>query len=103
MLHKLYQWRVFWALLVVAMVGLRFGLWWLRYHFQRGDDIENVDLDLGELQKLVAKGLMTQEEYQRARDVIVSRRDAKLPRTDARFERVKGFPVLPVDQTKPKR
>src|SRR5881394_72912 len=102
MLHKLFQSRVFWALLVVAMVGLRFLLSWLRYHFQRGD-VESVDLDLGELQKLVAKGLMTQEEYQKARDVILSRREAKLPRTDARFERVKGFPVLPVDQRKPKQ
>ena len=48
-----------------------------------------------DLQKLVAKGLMTQEEYLQARDVILSR-------SDARFEPAKGFPVLaPSDQNKP--
>src|SRR5438045_2144865 len=102
MLHKLFQSRVFWALLVVAMVGLRYLLGWLRYHFQRGD-VESVDMVLGELKTLVAQGLMTQTTYKRLLDVILSRREAKLPLTDARFERVKGFPVLPVDQTKPKQ
>jgi len=94
MLKTLFSSLWFWlALLGVAMMALRIVVPWIRWSYERGG-VGNLDLDLADLQKLVAKGLMTQEEYLKAREVILSR-------TDARFEPVKGFPVLgPVDQDK---
>jgi hypothetical protein len=82
------------AILVAGMILLRLArrpiLWaWTR------PNLRSNDFDLNDLQKMVAKGLMTQEEYLKARDVILSR-------TDARHEPVKGFPVLgPVEQERP--
>ncbi len=95
MLNRLFQSLWFWlALFALAMIALRIVVRQIRWNYERGG-VGNLDLDLADLQKLVAKGLMTQDEYLKARDVILSR-------SDARFEPVKGFPVLaPPDQNKP--
>src|SRR5437762_2096241 len=92
MINRLFSSLWFWVMLfVVAMGALRIVVRQMRWSHERGS-VGNFDLDLADLQKLVAKGLMTQEEYLKARDVILSR-------TDAKFQPVKGFPVLgPVDQ-----
>ncbi|HEV8292928.1 MAG TPA: SHOCT domain-containing protein [Tepidisphaeraceae bacterium] len=94
MLNSLFSSLWFWlALLVVAMMALRIVVRQIRWSYERGS-VGKLDLDLADLQRLVAKGLMTQEEYLKAREVILSR-------TDARFEPAKGFPVLgPMDQGK---
>src|SRR5437763_7905450 len=94
MLHKAFSSLWFWlALLALAMLALRIVIPWIKWSYERGG-VGNLDLDLADLQKLVAKGLMTQEEYLKAREVILSR-------TDARFEPAKGFPVLgPAEQRK---
>ena len=58
--------------------------------------VNSFDWQLADLRKMVESGQMSEEEYQRARDVVLSR-------TSAKFEPVKGFPVLgPADQTKSK-
>jgi hypothetical protein len=108
MLNMLFSSLGYWLLLVaVAMVALRIVVRLVRRNYQRGG-VGNLDLDLADLQKLVAKGLMTEEEYFKAREVILSR-------SDARHEPAKGFPVLappqvrgfpvlpPPDQNKPPR
>jgi hypothetical protein len=50
-------------------------------------DSRSFDFALEDLEKLVASGKMTPEEYQRARAVVLSR-------SDATFLPAKGFPVL---------
>jgi hypothetical protein len=55
---------------------------------------QSFDFDLASLHQLVERGQMSEEEFRRARDVILSR-------TNAKFEPAKGFPVLgPGEQTK---
>ncbi|SRR6266568_6927819 len=97
MINRLFSSLWFWlTLLALAMLTLRIVVRQIRWSYERGS-VGNFDFDLADLQKLVAKGLMTQEEYLKARDVILSR-------SDARFEPAKGFPVLgPVDQGSPNR
>jgi hypothetical protein len=97
MLNQLFSSLWFWLVLfAVAMMALRIVVRHIRWSYERGG-VGNFDLDLADLQKLVARGLMTQEEYLKARDVILSR-------SDARFEPAKGFPVLgPVEQVKPEQ
>ena len=77
----------FWlGLLVVAVVVVSV-IFRALHRFTTGSDPRSQDLGLSDLEKLVANGKMTQEEYLKARSVILSR-------TDARFEPAKGFPVL---------
>ena len=93
MLNMLFSSLGYWLLLVaVAMVALRIVVRLVRTNHQRGG-VGHLDLDLADLQKLVAKGLMTEEEYFKAREVILSR-------SDARHEPVKGFPVLAPPQVR---
>ena len=94
MLNRLFQSPWFWlALFALVMIALRIVVRQIRWSYERGG-VGNLDLDLADLQKLVAKGLMTQDEYLKARDVILSR-------SDAHFEPAKEFPVLaPPDQNK---
>ena len=95
----------FWLLLVaLAMVALRVVVVLVRRNYQRGG-VGNLDLDLADLQVLVAKGLMTEEEYFKAREVILSRADARHEPVKgfpvlAPPEKVKGFPVLPLPEPK---
>jgi hypothetical protein len=57
-------------------------------------DSRSFDFDLADLEKMVASGQMTQEEFLKARAVILSR-------DHANYQPVKGFPVLaPKDQPK---
>jgi uncharacterized membrane protein len=77
----------FWFVLPAGvLIALRIVLVLIRWN-QRRDDPGNYDLDLADLQQLLANGQMTQEEFEKARAVILSR-------TDASHEPVKGFPVL---------
>ena len=89
--------------LILAFFGFVALLSVLRILFRRmrrdlqNSDSRASDFQLEDLRKLEESGQMSQEEYRRARDVILSR-------TDAKFEPVKGFPVLGrVDQGKSKR
>ena len=88
--------------ITVAFVAFVFLLMIVRMFFRgtRGNaatsSANNFDWQLADLRKMVDSGQMSEEEYRRARDVVLSR-------TSAKFEPVKGFPVLgPVDQTKSK-
>jgi len=81
------------AVLVVALIAMRMVSRQIRRNTEHANSL-NFDFDLGDLQKLVDKGQMTQEEFRRARAVILSH-------THASLEPAKGFPVLgPVDQGK---
>ncbi|HEV8379917.1 MAG TPA: hypothetical protein VGP99_13785 [Tepidisphaeraceae bacterium] len=81
------------AILLVGLIAVRIIFRQMRRHAARAGS-QSFDFDLAELQKLVENGQMTEEEFRRARDVILSR-------TDAKFEPVKGFPVLgPAEQGK---
>src|SRR5688572_19618509 len=83
----------FWlGLLVVAVVVVSVILRAL-HRFISGSDPRSHDLDMADLEKLLASGRMTQEEYLKARAVILSR-------TDASFEPAKGFPVLAPQERK---
>ena len=87
MLNRHFSSLWFWlTLLALSMVALRIVVRMVRWNYERGG-VGNFDLDLADLQVLVAKGLMSEEEYLKAREVILSR-------SDARHEPVKGFPVL---------
>ena len=81
------------VILLFGLLAVRIIFYMIRRSAQKAGS-EKFDFDLADLQKLVESGQMTEEEYRRARDVILSR-------TDSKFEPVKGFPVLgPVEKPK---
>jgi len=85
----------FWLGLLVVAVLVVSMIFRALHRFTSGSDPRSHDLDMADLEKLVASGKMTQEEYLKARSVILSR-------SDASFEPAKGFPVLaPQEQKKP--
>lgn len=84
-----------WLAFFLIAIYIAFRIYVRQRRIVNREDPRKFDFDLGQLQQMVAKGLMTQEEYLKARDVILSR-------SDARFEPAKGFPVLsPKDQAPP--
>jgi hypothetical protein len=100
------EWLIPISMMIAAIVLLRLGRRTINWAWTRPDRTSN-DFDLSDLQKLVANGSMTQEEYLKARDVILSRSDARHEPAKgfpvmAPREAVRGFPVLPPpDQNEP--
>src|SRR5687767_10260257 len=78
-----------WALgaLVLFMVALGALRIFFRTVRETPVDSRSFDFALEDLEKMVASGKLTPEEYQRARAVVLSR-------SDATFQPAKGFPVL---------
>ena len=92
-----WKYRYLWyALLLVAAIALRIVLAIIRRRTVEWDPRSN-ELDLADLQRLVEQGKMSVEEFEKAKAVILSRRD-QTP------GRAMGFPVIgPMDQGKSKR
>src|SRR5947207_1170370 len=81
------KYSLFWyLLLLVAVIAVHIVLRQIRRRAQQYDPRSN-DFDLLDLQRLLASGQMTSEEYEKARAVILSR-------SEATFGPAKGFPVL---------
>ncbi len=77
---------IWYLLLLVAVIIVHIVLRQIRRKSANFDPRSN-DFDIADLQKLVADGKITQEEYLKAREVVLSR-------SDATFQPAKGFPVL---------
>jgi hypothetical protein len=91
--HYPLLWYLLAAIVALAIVILLRSLRRKTLAFRRFES-RSYDFDLVDLEKLVANGQMTAEEYHKARAVI-------LARSDASFEPAKGFPVLaPLEQPK---
>jgi len=92
----LWKYRLWYLLLVVGAIALRIVLAIIRNRAGPWDPTSN-ELDLADLQKLVDRGQMSVEEFEKAKAVILSRRG------QTSTGRAMGFPVIrPVerDQTK---
>ncbi len=82
-----WKYRYLWyLLLLVAAIALRVVLAIIRRRTVEWDPGSN-DLDLADLQRLVERGQMSAEEFEKAKAVILSRRD-QTP------GRAMGFPVI---------
>jgi hypothetical protein len=82
------KYSIYWYLLfLLAAIAVHVLLRQIFRRKNRRYDPRSNDFDLADLQALVARGQMTPQEFEKAKTVILSRRDASV-------ESTRGFPVL---------